>query len=297
MQKIFISGCGDIGIRVASLLRALETNSSKIQIFAMARRNQQLQYIQSLGITPIEYDLDTVASDKQLPTKDAIVFHFAPPPASGNSDPRFRNLLTGCERSGLPNKLILLSTTAVYGDSQGAWIDESTPADPQTDRGKRRLDAEHALSHWAGNHQVAFVILRVPGIYGEGRFPIDRLKQGMMILREDVSPYSNRIHQDDLAQVCVAAIEHGKNGAIYNVCDGQPTTMAHYFKSVAATLGLPMPVEVDREQAEQQLSQAMLSYLKDSRRISNQKMLRELQVTLRYPDLMAGLAALRSSSK
>ena len=293
MQKIFISGCGDIGIRVALQFQAQRSVSRDVQIYAMARQPSQLQRLQALGLMPIEYDLDMGHSGKLLPTQDSIVFHFAPPPASGSSDPRMRNLLAACERYGLPKKLILLSTTAVYGDCQGAWIDETTPASPQTDRGRRRLDAELALTHWAQQRQLEYVILRVSGIYGEGRYPIERLKQGMAILREDLSPYSNRIHQDDLASVCVAAAEYGKNTEIYNVCDGQPTTMAHYFKSIAAAFGLPAPKELDREQARSQLSESMLSYLKDSRRIANQKMLQELHISLRYPDLSAGLSSLR----
>jgi len=294
MQNIFISGCGDIGIRVAAQIQISASHSSHYRIYAMARQPSQLQRLHALGLTPTAYDLDKGLGDNPLPTQDAVVFHFAPPPAKGQSDSRFRNLLAECERSGLPQKVILLSTTAVYGDCHGEWIDEATPVDPQTDRGKRRLDAELALSQWAHQHKIPYVILRVSGIYGEGRYPIERLMQGMAILREDLSPYSNRIHQDDLATVCVAAVEHGKNGEIYNVCDGQPSTMAHYFKSVAAALGLPAPQELDREQASHQLSEAMLSYLKDSRRISNQKMLQQLHITLRYPDLAAGLAGLRS---
>ena len=191
---------------------------------------------------------------------------------------------------------MLLSTTAVYGDCQGKWIDESKPVNPQTDRGKRRLDAENTLREWATQHNVGYVILRVSGIYGPGRLPIERLQQGLPILREDQAPFSNRIHQDDLAMVCVVAAEKAPNGAIYNVCDGHPSTMSHYFKSVAQALGLPLPPEIDRDKAQQQLSAGMLSYLSESRRMTNEKLLRELDVTLQYPDLAAGLSDLNCNS-
>ena len=92
--------------------------------------------------------------------------------------------------------------------------------------------------------------------------------------------------------VCVAAAEKAPNASIYNVCDGKPSTMTHYFKSVAMALGLPLPPEIDREQAEKELSAGMLSYLKESRRINNTRLITELAITLQYPDLMAGLAKL-----
>jgi nucleoside-diphosphate-sugar epimerase len=295
MKKICISGCGDIGRRVAKrFLDQSLLSKPDISVYGLVRRAEVQTELQALGITPVIADLDQPDTLKALACKDAVLFHFAPPPNSGQSDPRFRNLLAACEQTGLPAKVILLSTTAVYGDCQGEWIDETAPVNPQTDRGKRRLDAESALREWATKHDIDYVILRVSGIYGPGRLPIERLQQGLPILQEDLAPFSNRIHQDDLAMVCVAAAEKAPNGAIYNVCDGHPSTMSHYFKSVARALDLPSPPEIDQEQAQQQLSAGMLSYLSESRRMGNQKLLMELGITLQYPDLSAGLSNLQS---
>ncbi len=295
MGKICISGCGDIGQRVAARYHTQSVLSqAHIELYGLVRRPQVQAKLQTLGVTPVIADLDRPDTLTALSCKHAILFHFAPPPDSGQTDPRFRTLLAACEKTGLPAKVILLSTTAVYGDCEGRWIDESEPVNPQTDRGRRRLDAENALREWAGKHQIPFVILRVSGIYGPGRLPIERLQQGLPILREDQAPFSNRIHQDDLALVCVAAAERAPNGAVYNVCDGHPSTMSHYFKSIAKALDLPPPTEIDREQAKRQLSPGMLSYLSESRRMSNAKLLRELGVTLQHPDLAAGLAGLKS---
>ncbi|WP_455209362.1 SDR family oxidoreductase [Kaarinaea lacus] len=293
MKKICISGCGDIGQRVAQrYLNQSEFSKFNLELYGLIRRPEVQAKLQTLGITPIIADLDRPETLPALPCKDSVLFHFAPPPNSGQTDPRFRALLASCEKGGLPVKVILLSTTAVYGDCQGEWIDESAPVNPQTDRGKRRLDAENTLREWAGKHQISYVILRVSGIYGPGRLPVERLQQRLPILREEQAPFSNRIHQDDLALVCVAAAERAPNGAVYNVCDGHPSTMSHYFKSVATALGLPAPPEIDREQAQKELSAGMLSYLNESRRMSNNKMLQELGITLQYPDLAAGLANL-----
>jgi nucleoside-diphosphate-sugar epimerase len=293
MKNVCISGCGDIGQRVAQLYRQQATATDTTpDIYGLTRRETLRDRLQSLGIIPVIADLDEPAAVTDLPTKDSVLFHLAPPPATGQQDLRFRNLLQACEQNGMPAKIVLLSTTAVYGDCQGAWVDETAPVNPQTDRGKRRLDAETALGQWATDHNVDYVILRVSGIYGPGRLPLERLRRRLPILQEDQAPFSNRIHQDDLAMVCVAAAKKAPNGAIYNVCDGQPSTMSHYFKAVAQAAGLPLPPEVDHEQAQQVLSAGMLSYLSESRRLRNDKMRRELQVTLQYPDLAAGLAAM-----
>jgi nucleoside-diphosphate-sugar epimerase len=295
MKKICISGCGDIGQRVAKrYLDESAVSKTDINLYGLVRRTEVQVKLQAMGISPVIVDLDRPETLKDLPTENAVLFHFAPPPSSGQTDARFRNLLSACETGRLPAKVILLSTTAVYGDCHGEWIDETAPVNPQTDRGKRRLDAESALKEWSDQHKVPYAILRVSGIYGPGRLPIERLQQGLPILREDLAPFSNRIHQEDLAMICVVAAEKAPHGAIYNVCDGHPSTMSHYFKSVAKALGLPPPPEIDREQAERELSAGMLSYLNESRRMTNKKMLGELGITLQYPDLAAGLTDLQS---
>jgi nucleoside-diphosphate-sugar epimerase len=297
MKKVCISGCGDIGQRVAKrYLKDATHSNTKVEVYGLTRREEVRHQLQEIGIKPVIADLDQPVSLAKLPSKGATLLHLAPPPGTGQTDPRFRTLLHACNQSGLPAKIILLSTTAVYGDCQGNWIDESEPVNPQTDRGRRRLDAENALREWANEYQVPYAILRVSGIYGPGRLPVERLKKGLPILQEEQAPFSNRIHQDDLAMVCVAAAERAPNSAIYNVCDGHPSTMSHYFKSVAAAVGLPLPPEIDREQAQKQLSAGMLSYLNESRRMHNTKLLQGLGIILQYPDLTAGLANLHLQS-
>lgn len=290
MKQVFISGCGDIGVRVAR-----ECQAKGWQVTALSRTEMSDRRLSSFAIEPVRGDLDDPASLGEVLFGGMVLFHFAPPPNSGESDPRLRNLLTAIDKSGLPERIILISTTAVYGDSGGEWVTETSPVAPQTARGKRRLDAEQVLQRWSEQHQVPVVILRVPGIYGPDRLPVERIKSGQPILREQDAPFTNRIHADDLAMVCVAAAERAPAGAIYNVSDGQPGNMSQYFRDVANALGLPCPPEVSREEAEQVLSAGMLSYLNESRRVSNQKMRDELGVQLRYPNLTAGLTALTDS--
>lgn len=291
MKSVFIAGCGDIGQRVAHLCLAQGRC-----VRGLARSEQNATRLQAEGIEPVRGDLEQPQTLVDLPTADAVTFYFAAPPSQGESDPLLGNFLAALDTSApaaKPAKLILISTTAVYGDCQGAWVTEQQALQPQTSRGRRRLDAEQRLQAWASKNAVPFVILRVAGIYGPGRLPVARLEAGAPILAPGESPFSNRIHQDDLAQVCVAAAEKARSGEVYNVSDGKPGTMSQYFMDIATALDLPPPPVVSRAQAEQVMSAGMLSYLQESRRLDNQKMREELGVSLRYPDLAAGLAALK----
>jgi len=288
MKNIVIIGYGDIGNRVAQRYAELS-----VPVIGVARSHHAPSVASTPGFSVMKADLDLPESLQPLPLRDAVVFYFAPPSGKGITDSRLRHLLAGITAENLPQKFILISTTAVYGHCSGEWVTESTPVDPQTDRGKRRLDAEQALQDWSVKVQRDIVILRVAGIYAADRLPVERLQQKLPILYEHLSPYSNRIHADDLAMICVAAAQKAANGAIYNVCDGQPSTMSHYFKSIAKALDLPAPPEIDHEAAQQVMSAGMLSYLSESRRIHNHKLLDELGVTLTYPNLDVALAALK----
>ena len=286
-QTIIISGCGDIGQRVA---RRWLANGAKVMGLSRSQANAKI--LQNAGIEPLHADLDHAETLRTLPLQGAILYHFAPPPASGDTDPRTRALLGAIQSDTLPSIVIMISTTAVYGDCAGAWVTEDTPVNPQTARGKRRLDAELALTQWSATYQVPAVILRVPGIYGPGRLPLERIQSGEPILREADAPYTNRIHADDLAMICLRAAEHGQSG-LYNVSDNQPGNMSQYFKAIADAFALPRPPEITREEAEKVLSAGMLSYLKESRRIDNSKLINEWGIRLQYPHLAAGLAAMK----
>ena len=289
MNPVFIIGCGDIGQRLGRLYLKKYKKEGVI-VRGLVRSEAAMDRLAMAGIEALCGDLARPETLNKLPTAGARVFYFAPPPAEGDTDPLLRNFLTAIATS-LPEKLVLISTTAVYGDCRGEWINEDRATNPQTARGRRRLDAETALQDWSAKTGVPYVILRVGGIYGPGRWPLDRLKKGLPVLHETESPYTNRIHQDDLALICLAAAERGQSGEVLNVADGKPGTMSSYFKSVAKHFGLPQPPEVDLQQAKKVMTAGMLSYLNESRRITNDKLLERLQVELRYPDLKAGLAA------
>ena len=286
MSQILIVGCGYLGRRVAR--REREQGNP---VVALVRSAESATGLQACGLEVLRVDLDDVRSLAGLPTQNAVIYYFAPPPSSGRSDPRISHFLSAIGTDALPARVVLVSTSGVYGDCHGEWVDESRPARPDADRAHRRFDAETRLRRWAGEHAVPFVILRVPGIYGPGRLPVERLTRRLPVLREAESPWSNRVHVDDLVSACLAAARHGVTGAVYNISDGHPSTMTDYFNQVADAVGLPRPPQITLAEARAQLSEGMRSYLAESKRLDNRRMREELGVEPQYPDLARGLAA------
>jgi nucleoside-diphosphate-sugar epimerase len=286
MTAVLIIGCGDVGRYVA----AAECASGE-SVTALARSPTSAARLQALGLQVVRGDLDDAGSLAGLPTLGARVYYFAPPPPSGTTDPRLRHFLSAIAPAALPARMVLISTSGVYGDCHGEWVTEARPPRPEADRARRRLDAEQTLLRWGEQQGVPVVILRVPGIYGPGRLPEKRLRAREPVLREAESPWSNRVHIDDLARACRAAAQRGRSGAVYNISDGHPTTMTDYFNRVADALGLERPPQITLAQARAELSAGMQSYLAESKRLDNRRMREELGVEPRYPDLVQGLAA------
>jgi nucleoside-diphosphate-sugar epimerase len=284
MLEVLIIGCGDVGVRTA---RLVQTAGGRVA--GLARNAASAERLHAYGITPISGDLDEPGSLAGLPAAGRLLFYMAPPPGGGSLDPRMRHFCAALETAVPPAKVVYLSTSGVYGDCGGAWVTEATPVNPQTSRARRRLDAETVLCDWADRRRVPLVILRVTGIYGPGRLPLARLREGHPVLRAEEAPPTNRIHADDLATVCLAAAEKGEAGEIFNVSDGCPGTMTQYFNAAADLLGLPRPPQMPMDEARRVMAPMMLSYLSETRRMDNRRMLARLGVTLRYPDLESGL--------
>ena len=277
MASILIVGCGDIGLRIAA--RHLAAND---QVTGVVRSHEAATRLASVGLTPLLQDLD---SHWRPPVVDAI-YWCAPPPSHGRDDPR---LALALEALAAPAQgLLYISTTGVYGDCQGRWIDEAEPLKPQSERGQRRLAAELHLRAWAARTGARTVTLRVPGIYGRGRLPIARLKSGTPVLRAEESPHTNRIHAEDLADAAVIALREGLVGGAYNVSDGAPTTMTDYFNQCATLLGLPLPPQVDFATAREQFSPMLLSFMEESKRIDPSR-LKALGFKPRFASLAEGL--------
>ncbi|MBK1645785.1 NAD(P)-dependent oxidoreductase [Thiocapsa imhoffii] len=289
MSEKFIIGCGYVGERLAR--QYLEAGEA---VTGLVRTEASVTRLTDQGIRARAVDLSR-ETPSTLSFQDALVFHLAPPPGGGVRDPLTRHLIALFETLGSPKRVLYLSTTGVYGDCGGRWIDEHEPVKPVAERSQRRWDAEERLRDWSRASGGELVILRVAGIYGPERLPLARLRSGAPMVRPEQAPYTNRIHVEDLVTVCMAAMARAEPGAVYNVSDGHPSTMTEYFQAVAAAVGLPAPPLIPLEEAAGQVSEGMLSYLRESRRLRNDRLRTELGVVPRYPDLAAGLAALSTA--
>ena len=202
----------------------------------------------------------------------------------------------GAEIAALPGLAWLgyLSTTGVYGDCGGAWVDETADLRPSGERGRRRVAAEAGWLELHRGRGVPVHIFRLAGIYGPGRSPFDALRAGTAkrIAPDERRPGQvfSRIHVDDLAAVLLASMTDPRPGAVYNVCDDEPAAPAEIVAHAAALLGVPPPPLIPFDQAE--LSPMARSFYDDNKRVSNALIKRELAVALRYPDYRAGLAAI-----
>lgn len=280
-----IAGCGYTGTRLA---RALIARGRRP--VGLTRTQPSADALGRQGIAPVVSNFDRPVEEPPAAAEDGLVFYLVPPPGDGdeNDDPRLRHFLAACGQER-PARVVYVSTSGVYGDCGGDWVDESRSPAPRTARARRRLAAEQILADWSASSGGEYVILRVAGIYGPDRLPVERLAETTLI-RPEEAPWSNRIHVDDLVTVLLAAAERGRHGRVYNVADGSPTTMTDYFFRVADAAGRPRPRTVPLAQAEQYLSPAMLSFTQESRRLDVSRIKRELGVRLRYAELDAGIA-------
>lgn len=291
MQNLLIVGYGDIGARAAALL------SHRYRIYGLTRSATNAERIRIQGAIPVPGNLDQPASLGRLGGLADAVLHFAPPQRQGRRDRRTRNLLAALTRGKiLPQRLVYISTTGVYGDCQGGEVDETHPTRPATARAVRRADAEAVLRSWGKRHGIKVSILRVPGIYAAGRLPLERLEKRIPALREEDDGYTNHIHGDDLARIAAAALVRGRPNRVYNASDDTPMKMADYFDLVADHYRIERPRRISWQAAQQEISPGMLTYMSESRRILNHRIKQELKVELQYPGVPQGLEGMTHAS-
>jgi nucleoside-diphosphate-sugar epimerase len=279
---VSIVGCGYTGRRLAARLR-----DSGANVRGFAARAASLPQIAATGAEALPLDLDAPAAPLEL---GGQVVYYSVPPARQTGDPRLARFLDSLR--GAPKRIVYLSTTGVYGDQSGATVDEETPPAPRTERAVRRVAAEALLRGWADSRGVSWCVLRVPGIYGPGRLPLDRLRRGEPAIVPHEATPGNRIHVTDLVSACVAAgFAEVADRRIYNVTDGSEDTATDYLRRVAAIADLPPPPLVGRAEAERLLPASSWSFLAESRRVDGSRLQRELGVQFEYRDLDAGIRA------
>lgn len=287
MQRLLIIGCGDIA------RRALPWLVKHYRVYAAVRSAARAGELRALGVTPLLADLDRPRSLRRLAGIGELVLHFAPPPDRGERDGRTRALLGALAQAKiLPQRLVYISTSGVYGDCGGARVAEERPLRPQTPRARRRADAEARLRRFGRRTRVNVAILRAPGIYAADRLPLPRLRQGLPLLGEREDIYTNHIHADDLAAIACRALARARPGRAYNASDESSLKMGEYFDLVADRFGLPRAPRLARAEVERRLSPAMLSFMGESRLLVNRRIKRELGVRLDYPDVATTLAGM-----
>jgi len=320
--RVLIVGCGDVGLRCAALLRSqagaarVFAVTSQPAHAAVLREAGTVPVVADLdvraslarlaGLAPVVLHLapPAKAGDDDLRTRRLIAALGArsraaarPPGLAGPPGPpsplrpglakrpsivpertaRSRRLRPGRSR------LVYASTTGVYGDCAGARIDETRPVRPANARSKRRVAAERLLRRATVRGALTATIARIPGIYAGDRLPLARLGKGTPALaaRDDV--YTNHIHADDLAAIMLRLATHGRPARVVHASDDSELKMGDWFDRVADTFGLPRVPRLSRAEAERALDPLLLSFMRESRRLANDRLKRELRVRLRYP--------------
>ncbi len=286
--RVLVVGCGAIGQR---LLRHWQQQSGRsgqhgLRVLVLTSSPDKRAQFQALGATPIVGNLDVPASLQRLRGWAHYLLHLAPPPGRGVEDSRTQALIRALGRGQAARALVYLSTSGIYGDCGGDWVDETRRPAPNSARSAKRWHAEQSLrAYGLRGNGPRVTVLRVPGIYSAQRMEslISRLKQGQPMLCPKDDVWSNHIHAADLARSCNLALWRGFPQRSLNVCDDQPMRMGDYFDCVADALGLPRPPRIARSQAQDAIAPGMLAFLNESRRMSNQRLKAELRQQLQWP--------------
>jgi nucleoside-diphosphate-sugar epimerase len=284
--RVLIVGCGDVGLRAASGLM------TSARVYALTSSPARVPVLQQRGIVPLLGNLDDAASLRRLAGVATHVVHMAPPPLQGNTDPRTRALIQALVLRSPPAAWVYGSTSGVYGDCGGAWIDETRRLNPVTERAQRRVDAERWLQAFGKRVGTRVSVLRIPGIYAldrEGGTPKERLQRGTPVLQAADDVYTNHVHADDLARATVLSVWRGRALRVVHVSDDSDMLMGDYMDWAADLWQLPRPPRISRAQAQTALPAMTLSFMGESRRMDNQRLKTELRLKLRYPTVREGL--------
>ncbi len=255
-------------------------------IIGTTRSTEKARRLSDDGVTPLIWPGDDPRPAVETATH--VLTSVSPGP---DGDPVLADLADALARRAPALKWAgYLSTTGVYGDHAGGWVDEDTPLTPSTERGRLRVLAETQWRALAETSGLPLHIFRLAGIYGPGRGPFSKVRNGTA--RRIIKPGQvfSRIHVDDIAQVLAASIAHPNPGAVYNLCDDDPARPQDVIAHAAELLGQPLPPEVDYDTAD--MSPMARSFYAESKRVRNDRIKSELGVELIHPDYRVGLAAL-----
>lgn len=242
--------------------------------------------VAAAGARPLLWPGDEIRLRAEIAQADGILISAAP---EQGGDPALASFGEALARAR-PRWLGYLSTTGVYGDHDGGWVDETTPLTASTTRGQQRISAEAGWQKLAADHALPLHIFRLAGIYGPGRGPFAKVRAGTARRILKPGQVFSRIHAEDIAQVLLASIRAPRPGAIYNICDDDPAPPEDVIAHAAELLGLPLPPAEDYATAH--MTPMARSFYAENKRVSNALIKDELQIRLRYPDYRSGLQAM-----
>lgn len=276
MKKLLSFGHGYSAQALVKLLPADWT------VVGTTRKTEKFDLLESQGVTPVQWPGSDLSN--HINTATHVLISAAP---DVDGDPvlrEWRDLIAA--RADQFDWVGYLSTTGVYGDHNGDWVDESAPLTPATKRGQMRVSAE---AEWR-SLGLPLHIFRLAGIYGPGRGPFSKVRNGTARRIIKSGQVFSRTHVDDIARVLWASINRPNPGAAYNVCDNDPAPPQDVIEYAAELLGLPIPPAEDFETAE--MTPMARSFYAESKKVKNDRIKDELGVELLYPDYKSGLRAL-----
>ncbi len=280
--RLFCFGLGYTALSLARMLAAAEW-----KVAGTCRSAEKAAALRAMGFAAERFERGRPLPAAAMDGATHVLISVPPDPIG---DPVFDS--HGADIAALPGLAWLgyLSTTGVYGDRDGGWVDESAALRPSGERGRRRVAAETGWLDLWRRRGAPVHIFRLAAIYGPGRSPFAALRAGAARRIDKPGQVFSRIHVEDLARVLAASMRQQRPGAVYNVCDDEPAAPEAVVAHAAALLGMPAPALVPF--AEAGLSALASSFYDDNKRVSNALIKREFGPVLRFPDYRAGLAAI-----
>lgn len=283
--RVLIVGCGDVGTRCLPLLR-------HARVTVLSSTPERVTELRQQGVRALLGNLDAPDSLRRLSGLASRVLQLAPPAARTDGISRDAALARALLKRPSLQRMVYASTSGVYGDCQGAWVNETRQPKPQTERAIRRWAAEQTWRQFSRIMGTSLCVLRVPGIYAldrEGGTPIERLRKGTPALLAEDDVFTNHIHANDLARACLRALWRPRLQALINVCDESAMKMGIYFDLCAELFNLPRPPRLPKVELERLLPPMAMSFMRESRRLDNSRMKKQLGLLLHYPHVLDGL--------